>query len=138
MRSSCPHSESRCNEFMGTRSSIETSQPCAEAFRPPGRLQGFLHVHAVIHHVRHELRMGKRLIGPPMMPKRDMLIAALHERGDNGVEWALASARTSGWFGLERKPEAAILQNEIPFLRLLRRNRKLEQRFRIQLAMFPF
>src|SRR5205807_9881740 len=56
--------------------------------------------------------MRKRLVGTAHDTEADMRVAALHERGDDGMEWTLASGENIGMAWLEREAEAAILQNE--------------------------
>ena len=50
-----------------------------------------LHVHVVIDDIRDELRVRERLIESTHDAEADLLIAALHEGGNDRVEGALAS-----------------------------------------------
>jgi len=61
--------------------------------------------------------MGKRLISASHDAETDVLIAALHEGGNDGMERALASGEQIGMPGLKSEQRAAILHDEAHTLR---------------------
>src|SRR5271166_3394530 len=71
-----------------------------------------LDVHVVVNNIRNKLRMSKRLIEAAHDAKANVLLAVLHERGNDGVERALATGKRIGRRGIEREKASAVLQGE--------------------------
>ena len=82
-------------------------------FRKSGRLQGRLYILVEIHDMGDELRVRKRLICASHDAESDVLIAAFHECGNNGVKWTLAGREHVGRIGIEKKQRAAIFRWEV-------------------------
>jgi hypothetical protein len=81
-------------------SAIQVRHLCTASKRSGGRS---LDVHAVVDNIRNELRMSERLIQATHDTEANVLVALLHEGGDNGVEWALAPGSIFGDDGSSEK-----------------------------------
>src|ERR1017187_7918357 len=82
------------------------------AIRKPRFFHRSLNIHVVVGDVGHKLRMSQRLIQPAHDAEADVLVASLHEGGDDGMERALVAGKHVERRGTEREKTSAILQGE--------------------------
>ena len=82
------------------------------AHREAGCLHSGLKIHAVIDHIGDELGVRQRLVGAAHDAKPDVVIAALHERRNNGVEGALVSGERVRFGRIQQEECSAILQEK--------------------------
>ena len=82
------------------------------AHREASGLHSGLKIHAVIDYVGNELGVRQRLVGASHDAKPDVVIATLHERRNNGVEWTLVSGERVRFGGIQQEECSAILQEK--------------------------
>ena len=80
------------------------------AYREACIFQRGLNIHAVVHHVGDELRMGQRLVRAAHDSESDVLLAAFHERGNDSVKRTLAWSQSIRARRIEREQSASVLQ----------------------------
>src|SRR5208337_1641149 len=82
------------------------------AYGEASRLHGGLKIHAIIDHIGHELGMRERLVGAAHDAEPDVVVAPLHEGGNDGVEWALVTGERVWFGGVQQEQGSAILQRK--------------------------
>src|ERR1700683_2541606 len=103
---------------LGVRQRLGGASPCSKTHgglaTPPeaSGLHSGLKIHAVIDYVGNELGVRQRLVGASHDAKPDVVIATLHERRNNGVEWTLVSGERVRFGGIQQEECSAIVQEK--------------------------
>src|SRR5208337_1650039 len=82
------------------------------AYGETSGLHGSLKIHAIIDHIGHELGVREWLVGAAHDAKPDVVVAALHEGRNDGVERALVTGERVRLGRVQHKQGSAILQRE--------------------------